>query len=64
MRLEANGRLGRRYTASRSVNRLKYKGNLINLDHPDILMYYNSVLRGLQNYYAIAKNRTDVTWVG
>lgn len=32
VRLEANGRLGRRYTASRSVNRLKYKGNLINLD--------------------------------
>ena len=32
VRLEANGRLGRRYTASRSVNRLKYEGNLINLD--------------------------------
>ena len=46
------------------MHRGTFKGNLINLDHPDILMYYNSVLRGLQNYYAIAKNRTDVTWVG
>ena len=31
-RLEARGRLGRRYTASRSVFKLKYKGNLLNLD--------------------------------
>ena len=31
-RLEARGRLRRRYTASRSVFKLKYKGNLINLD--------------------------------
>jgi hypothetical protein len=31
-RLEANGRLNRRYTASRSVHKLKYKGNLLNVD--------------------------------
>ena len=31
-RLEANGRLSRRYTASRSVYKLKYKGNLLNID--------------------------------
>ena len=31
-RLEARGRLSRRYTASRSVFKLKYKGNLINFD--------------------------------
>lgn len=31
-RLEARGRLSRRYTASRSVSKLKYKGNLLNLD--------------------------------
>ena len=31
-RLEAKGRLSRRYTASRSVSKLKYKGNLINID--------------------------------
>jgi Mitochondrial ribosomal protein (VAR1) len=31
-RLEARGRLGKRYTASRSVFKLKYKGNLLNLD--------------------------------
>ncbi len=31
-RLEANGRLNKRYTASRSVYKLKYKGNLLNID--------------------------------
>lgn len=32
VRLEASGRLNKRYTASRSVSKLRYKGNLINLD--------------------------------
>lgn len=32
VRLEAKGRLTRRYTASRSVSKLRYKGNLINID--------------------------------
>lgn len=31
-RLEARGRLTRRYTASRSVTKSKYKGNLLNID--------------------------------
>lgn len=31
-RLETKGRLTRRYTASRSLSKLKYKGNLLNLD--------------------------------
>lgn len=31
-RLEANGRLTRRYTAARSFSKLKYKGNLLNLN--------------------------------
>lgn len=38
----------------------KFKGNLINLDHPDILKYYNSVVRGVQNYYRFSKNRIAV----
>lgn len=32
VRLEAKGRLTRRYTASRSVSKLRYKGNLTNID--------------------------------
>lgn len=31
-RLEARGRLTRRYTASRSILKVKYKGNLLNID--------------------------------
>ena len=32
VRLEASGRLTKRYTASRSISRLRYRGNLINTD--------------------------------
>lgn len=32
VRFEASGRLTRRYTASRSLRKLKYKGNLVNVD--------------------------------
>lgn len=31
-RLEASGRLTRRYTASRSIHKIRYKGNLLNID--------------------------------
>ena len=31
-RLEAKGRLTRRFTASRSVSKVRYKGNLLNID--------------------------------
>lgn len=31
-RLEANGRLTRRYTASKSISKVRYKGNLLNID--------------------------------
>lgn len=31
-RLQATGRLSKRYTASRSVSKLQYKGNLLNID--------------------------------
>jgi len=31
-RIEASGRLNKRYTASRSINIIKYKGNLLNID--------------------------------
>lgn len=37
-----------------------FKGNLINLDHPDILRYYNSVVRGIHNYYNFARNRVNI----
>ena len=31
-RIEASGRLTRRYTASRTISKLRYKGNLLNID--------------------------------
>lgn len=33
-----------------------FRGNLVNLDHSDILRYYNSIIRGLYNYYNFTGN--------
>lgn len=66
-KLSANGFIRKR-TSHLRHNKLEYrgtsKGNLINLDHPDILRYYNSVIRGVQNYYAFSRNRADVARIG
>jgi len=35
-------------------------GRLINLDHSDILRYYNTVIRGVLNYYSFANNRKSL----
>ena len=60
----ANNGFIRKRTSHTIHKELKYrgtfKGNLINLDHPDILKYYNSVVRGIQNYYSFARNRPTI----
>lgn len=64
----ANHGFIRKTTSHLTHNELEYrgtfKGNLINLEHPDILKYYNSVVRGIQNYYSFARNRVAVARVG
>lgn len=35
-------------------------GRLINLDHADIIAYFNSVIRGILNYYSFANNRKSL----
>jgi hypothetical protein len=35
-------------------------GRCINLEHEDILRYYNSVIRGILNYYSIANNHKSL----
>jgi retron-type reverse transcriptase len=35
-------------------------GRLINLDHADIINYYNFVIRGILNYYSFANNRKSL----
>jgi group II intron reverse transcriptase/maturase len=37
-----------------------FVGRCINLDHQDILRYYNSVIRGVLNYYSFANNRKSL----
>ncbi len=34
--------------------------NLVNLDHANILLYYNTVIRGLLHYYSFADNRKSM----
>lgn len=64
-KLANNGFIRKRKSHTKH-NELEYrgafKGNLVNLDHPDILIYYNSVLKGLQNYYSFA--RVSVSRIG
>lgn len=61
-----NGFLRKRKSHSKH-NELTYrgtfKGNLINLDHADIIRYYNAVARGLANYYSFVDNRSIVVWI-
>lgn len=42
------------------IHRGTFMGNLINLDHVDIINYYNSLLRGIYNYYNFVGNRGKV----
>lgn len=62
-KLKNNGFIRMRTSHTRHkemMYRGKFKGNLINLDHPDILKYYNSVVREVQNYYRFSKNRVAI----
>jgi len=45
IRLQASGRLTKRYTASRSISKFRYKGNLININS-SIKGYPSTLLRG------------------
>lgn len=42
------------------VYRGRFLGSLINLDHADIIRYYNSVIRGIHNYYDFVGNRNNL----
>jgi ribosomal protein S3 len=67
VRLEAAGRLTRRFTASRSVFKFRYKGNLKNIDYSlktdvsknniSTIMLRNSVQPNLQYSFAKSKRR-------
>ena len=66
-KLASNGFIRKRicHTQHKEIGfRGGFKGNLINLDHPDIIKYYNSVVRGIQNYYSFAKNRSSISRIG
>lgn len=40
-----------------------FQGNLTQLDHADILRYYNSVMRGVYNYYNFVNNMKKVAHI-
>jgi len=37
-----------------------FMGNLLNLDHADIILYYNSIIRDIYNYYVFVGNRCKI----
>ena len=65
-RLQANRFIRKRNALSDGESleyRGTFKGNLINLDQADILKYYNSVIRGVYNYYSFVNNTQDLAHV-
>lgn len=42
------------------IHRGRFRGNLIHLDHPDIINYYNTIIRGIYNYYCICRNHNQL----
>lgn len=40
-----------------------FRGNLVNLEHADILRYYNSVIRGVYNYYDFVNNGSNLAHI-
>lgn len=67
-KLTAN-RVIRKRTSLKNHNKLEYrgrfKGNLINLEHADLIRYYNSVIQGIYNYFdgSAVNNRNDLIYV-
>lgn len=65
-RLIAKG-LVRKRTSHSDHQKLNYRGKfmgrLVNLDHADILRYYNWVIRGISNYYDFVNNRKALLWI-
>lgn len=58
-RLVANGFVTKRIKPGTNDvlgHRGTFRGNLVNLDHADIVRYYNAVIRGIYNYYKIVNN--------
>ena len=68
-RLETNYFIRKRVSHAshgKLIYRGTFRGNLINLDHADILRYYNSVMRGIYNYYDFTlniSNLANVMWL-
>jgi group II intron reverse transcriptase/maturase len=62
-RLEANHFIRKRVSHikhDKLVYRGTFRGNLINLEHADIIRYYNSVMRGIYNYYDFTLNISNL----
>jgi hypothetical protein len=56
----------RKNTNSKLIYRGTFKGNLINMDQPDIIKHYNSLMRGFYNYYCICRNMNhlaNILWL-
>lgn len=65
-RLISNGYIKKRTlknTPEKLTLRGTFKGNLINLDHADIIRFYSSIIRGIYNYYNFVTNMNQVAFV-
>nr|YP_010951096.1 ribosomal protein S5 [Ophidiomyces ophidiicola]WML69492.1 ribosomal protein S5 [Ophidiomyces ophidiicola] len=62
LRLHITGRLTRRFTAAKSISKVRYKGSLINI-HSSLDKLPHSLIRGTQKpnvEYTLLKSKTDI----
>jgi group II intron reverse transcriptase/maturase len=65
-KLELEGFIRKRvspHNHKKLIYRGRFKGNLINFEHADILRYYNSKILGLYNYYNFVTNMKKLAYV-
>jgi group II intron reverse transcriptase/maturase len=65
-KLEKEGFIRKRtspHNHKKLIYRGTFKGNLINLDHADILKFYNSKIMGLYNYYSFVSNMNMLSYI-
>jgi len=65
-KLETRGIIRKRTaptTQDELIYRGTFQGNMIHMDHADILRYFNSMIRGIYNYYNFVKDTKRIAYV-
>jgi hypothetical protein len=64
-KLESRGIIRKRTApmANNLIYRGTFQGNMIHMDHADIIRYFNSMIRGIYNYYCFVNNMKQLAYI-